>query len=91
MEAYGLSYKIFGSYQYGLSLPSSDIDFCIDPNIVHYFYGSFCSYRKKINMALDFLKGLFSQQIWAINLNLITTAAVPLLTFVKYLLYRMLI
>ena len=45
LSAFNLSFRIFGSYTYGLSLPSSDVDICVDPTIVHYFYGSFCNYR----------------------------------------------
>lgn len=45
LHSYNLSYQLFGSFANGLAISSSDIDISIDPTIVHYFYGNFCSYK----------------------------------------------
>ena len=81
---YGLTFRIFGSYAYGLAIPSSDIDICVSPTIINYFMISFTTYRQKIIMALTFLKEVFQQTKWASNFNLIETAQVPVLSFVIF-------
>lgn len=81
LASYSLSYQIFGSYANGLAIPDSDVDICISPTITDYFYSSFCTYREKVIMSLNFLWACFSNAEWAGNFKLITTASVPLLAF----------
>ena len=78
-----LSFQVYGSYACGLTIPNSDVDICIDPTIVNFFYASFCSYRDKIVMSLEFLKNAFEKHPWVQKFKFIPTATVPILTFVK--------
>ena len=82
LEQLHLSFQVYGSYACDLTIPKSDVDICVDPTIVNFFYTSFCSYRDKIIMSLDFLKNAFEKYLWVKNFKLISTATVPVLTFV---------
>jgi DNA polymerase sigma len=84
LEKLHLSFQVYGSYACGVTTPESDVDICIDPTIVHFFYASFSSYRQKIHMSLEFLRHAFEQYPWTKNFTLITTATVPILMFVSY-------
>ena len=78
-----LSFQVYGSYACGLTIPNSDVDICVDPTIVNFFYASFCSYRDKIIMSLEFLRNAFQKHPWVRKLSLIPAATVPILTFVN--------
>ena len=45
LGSYNLSFQVFGSSANGLAIPNSDVDVCISPTIIDFFYSSFCTYR----------------------------------------------